>query len=94
MRFKQEMGGMKNLRNLLAAGFVVVALLLVPGARAQQSAPRAKQQSEISHTFLKVGDMAPDFTLRSDQGTTVKLSDFRGKKNVIVAFYVLAFTAG
>ena len=41
---------------------------------------------------LKVGDMAPDFELRSHRGSTVKLSDFRGRRNVIVAFHPLAFT--
>lgn len=48
----------------------------------------------IAKTNLKVGDTAPDFTLLSDTWTPVKLSDFRGKKNVILAFYVLAFTSG
>ena len=57
-------------------------------------AAQAQQQPQLSHTFLKVGDVAPDFTLRSDQGTTVKLSDYRDKKTVILAFYVLAFTGG
>jgi peroxiredoxin len=37
---------------------------------------------------------APDFALLSDQWKTVKLSDFRGKKNVLLAVYVLAFTGG
>jgi peroxiredoxin len=41
---------------------------------------------------LKPGDEAPDFELRSHRGTTVRLSDFRGKKNVVVAFHPLAFT--
>ena len=41
---------------------------------------------------LKPGDAAPDFELRSHRGGTVKLSDFRGKKNVVVAFHPLAFT--
>lgn len=41
---------------------------------------------------LKPGDTAPDFELRSHRGGTVKLSDFRGKKNVVVAFHPLAFT--
>ena len=41
---------------------------------------------------LKVGDEAPNFELRSHRGGTVKLSDFRGRKNVLVAFHPLAFT--
>jgi peroxiredoxin len=45
-------------------------------------------------TQLKVGDKAPDFTLNDTEGKPVKLSDFRGKKNVVLAFYVLAFTGG
>ncbi len=45
-------------------------------------------------THLKVGDIAPDFTLTDTAGKPVKLSDFKGKKNVVLAFYVLAFTGG
>ena len=41
---------------------------------------------------LKAGDEAPDFELRSHRGGTVKLSDFRGRKNVVLAFHPLAFT--
>jgi peroxiredoxin len=41
---------------------------------------------------LKRGDEAPDFELRSHRGGTIKLSDFRGRKNVVVAFHPLAFT--
>ncbi len=43
---------------------------------------------------LKVGDKAPDFALPDQTGKQVKLSDFLGKKNVVLAFYVLAFTGG
>ncbi len=43
---------------------------------------------------LKVGDVAPDFTLIDTAGQKVKLSDFRGKSNVVLAFYVFAFTGG
>jgi peroxiredoxin len=45
-------------------------------------------------THLKVGDAAPDFTLPSTAGGQVKLSDFRGKKNVVLAFFPAAFTGG
>jgi peroxiredoxin len=41
---------------------------------------------------LKPGDEAPDFELRTHRGGTVKLSDFKGKKNVVIAFHPLAFT--
>ena len=41
---------------------------------------------------VEVGDMAPDFELKSHHGRTVKLSDFQGKKNVFIAFYPLAWT--
>jgi thioredoxin-dependent peroxiredoxin len=65
-----------------------VALLgvLSIAALAQQPAP--------PHTNLKVGDKAPDFTLRATDGKTYKLSDFKGQKNVVLAIYVLAFTGG
>ncbi len=57
--------------------------------------PAAPQQKDvIAETNLKIGQMAPDFSLPSDQQTTIKLSDYRGKKNVILAFYILAFTPG
>jgi peroxiredoxin Q/BCP len=45
-------------------------------------------------THLKVGDMAPDFTLRGTDTKTYKLSDFRGKKAVVLAFFPAAFTGG
>jgi peroxiredoxin len=55
---------------------------------------RAQQQPTIAHTNLKVGEPAPNFALLDNQWNTVRLSDYRGKKNVILAFYVLAFTSG
>lgn len=54
----------------------------------------ADQPPAAPQTQLKVGDTAPDFTLTDTEGQPVKLSDFRGKKNVVLAFYVLAFTGG
>ena len=41
---------------------------------------------------LNPGDKAPDFELPSHRGGKVRLSDFRGRKNVVVAFHPLAFT--
>lgn len=41
---------------------------------------------------LKVGEEAPDFTLPSHLDSEVTLSSFKGKKNVVLAFYPLAFT--
>ena len=41
---------------------------------------------------VEVGDTAPDFELPSHNDRKVKLSDFRGKKNVFIAFYPLAWT--
>jgi len=43
---------------------------------------------------LKVGDRAPDFALQDQKGNTVRLSDFRGKKTVVLAFYIKASTPG
>jgi len=51
-------------------------------------------QTPVSSTTLKVGDSAPDFTLPSTAGKPVKLSDFKGKKNVVLAFFPAAFTGG
>ncbi|MEV7283746.1 peroxiredoxin [Streptomyces sp. NPDC093252] len=41
---------------------------------------------------IQVGDKAPDFALKDNHGATVKLSDFRGEKNVVLLFYPFAFT--
>jgi thioredoxin-dependent peroxiredoxin len=43
---------------------------------------------------LKVGDAAPDFTLQASDGKTYKLSDFKGKQAVVVAWFPKAFTQG
>jgi cytochrome oxidase Cu insertion factor (SCO1/SenC/PrrC family) len=65
----------------------LLALLALPVVAAAQAPAPPK-------THLKVGDAAPDFTLTDTSGKPVKLSDFKGKKNVVLAFYVLAFTGG
>jgi peroxiredoxin len=70
---------MTQIRLRVAAG---AALLALASALAAQAAP------------LNVGDKAPDFTLPDQNGNKVSLSQFAGKKNVVLAFYVLAFTGG
>ncbi len=77
-------GGRMQRRTVLTA-----ALLLLLASLAAQA-----QQAKAGVTSLKVGDRAPDFTLKDQNNRSVKLSDFAGKKNVVLAFYVLAFTSG
>jgi cytochrome oxidase Cu insertion factor (SCO1/SenC/PrrC family) len=74
-----------------AMGGLAVLLLI---AAQLPAAAQQKEPDAIATTTLKVGDVAPDFTLLSNKSEQVKLSDYRGKKNVILAFYVLAFTGG
>ena len=74
----------------IAGGFVATALALPAAGQAQQS----QAQPAVAKTHLKVGDTAPDFKIKDHNGKTWKLSSFRGKKNVVLAFYVLAFTGG
>jgi peroxiredoxin len=71
---------MKKLAFLIAGGLVAVNLFA-------QATPPTK-------TSLKVGDMAPDFTLTATTGGKVTLSEFRGKSNVVLAFFPAAFTGG
>ena len=47
--------------------------------------PHQAEKPQMAKMSLKVGDVAPDFTLLSDQWKSVKLSEFRGKKNVFLA---------
>jgi len=70
---------------LLAAAFV--SLPLSQQLRAENNPP----------VKLKIGDQAPDFRLKYFDGTDLKdvsLSQYRGKKNVVLAFYIFAFTGG
>jgi len=67
---------------------VMLAGLLVPSIRA------ADKPADTPPPAVKVGDMAPDFTLPDQNGNKVSLRDFKGKKNVALAFYIFAFTGG
>ncbi len=67
---------------------VVLAGVLVPSIRA------ADKPAEAPPPTVKVGDLAPDFTLTDQNGNKVSLHDYKGKKNVALAFYIFAFTGG
>jgi hypothetical protein len=79
------------MRKIFLLGFSVclLAASLSPNLNAQAQTPEPPK--------LKIGDTAPEFKLKYFDGTDLKdvsLADYRGKKNVVVAFYVFAFTGG
>jgi peroxiredoxin len=58
---------------------------------------QAQGKPEPAPMKLKVGDVAPDFKLQYFDGSDerdVTLSQYRGKSNVVLAFYIFAFTGG
>jgi len=70
-------------------GVCLLTAALCPQLTAQARAPEPPK--------LKIGDTAPDFALKYFDGTDLKdvsLSQYRGKQNVVVAFYIFAFTDG
>ncbi len=73
---------MKLLRGVLAA------LMVVWMAAEVQAADEPKKPA------VEVGKPAPDFTLKNQEGKDVKLSELKGKKNVLIAFYPKDFTGG
>jgi thioredoxin-dependent peroxiredoxin len=77
------------MRAMLSVGLVAA---LSVGVMAQAPAPAPAQAAPAVE--LKVGDSAPDFTLAASDGKTYKLSDFKGKQAVVVAWFPRAFTQG
>ena len=70
-------------------GILLAALVSLAGIAQDKKAPEPLK--------IKVGDVAPDFTLLEYDGTktrAVSLHDFKGKKQVALAFFVFAFTGG
>jgi AhpC/TSA family len=70
----------------------LLAMAAVPGAPLQ-----GEEKEKPAPLKLKVGDMAPDFKLKYYDGSKlqdISLHEFHGKKNVVVAFFVFAFTGG
>ncbi len=71
------MSRMSLLQRWIAAGFLGAAVLFAGSANAQS---------------LKAGDKAPAFSVISTTGKPVALADYIGKKNVVLFFYIAAFT--
>ena len=70
--------------------------LVLASAILSQPMLRAASQEEAG-AMPKVGDLAPDFKLQYFDGhglKSVSLSEYRGQKQVVLAFYVFAFTGG
>lgn len=76
------------MKRALAVGLILAASVAATLLAHQVHRP------QVARTPLKVGDLAPDFSLLTDDWKTVRLSDYRGKKNVFLAVYVLAFSEG
>ena len=84
-------------KHLVGLGLLnlVFASSLPSPLQAQQKSQ--DKQKEAAPMKLKVGDAAPDFTLLAFDGKELKkvsLHDYKGKKNVALAFFVFAFTGG
>lgn len=78
------------------AGVLAAALLVAMTAGLSAQSKSAQPKKEDS-SMPKVGDVAPDFKLSYFDGNDlkeVKLSDYKDKKNVVLAFYIFAFTGG
>jgi peroxiredoxin Q/BCP len=75
----------------LVSGEVRMRALMTMGLVAVAAAAVMAQGPTVT---LKVGDMAPDFTLPGSDGKTYSLSDFRGKQAVVLAWFPKAFTQG
>lgn len=82
------------IKNTFSLLLILAALAVSAFAQAPAPAASPTPRPVAPKTHLKVGDKAPDFTLRATDGKTYKLSDFKDKMNVVLAVYVLAFTGG
>jgi len=72
----------------------VFGMMILGGLASLNRLAAQEKKDAMPEPTVKVGDVAPDFTLLDNQWKQIHLSDYRGKKNVVLAFYVLAFTEG
>jgi len=75
-------------------GILILMMLAFILTTATRFWGQTEKKDAMPEPTVKVGDMAPDFTLLDTHRNPVSLHDFRGKKNVALAFYIFAFTGG
>lgn|GEM_PF-347839 len=73
-------------------GFLALALVVGLGLGYGVAMVQSSTDDEIRNARLEVGDEAPDFRLPDHTGGFFRLSDLRGQRNVVLAFYPLAWT--
>jgi peroxiredoxin len=76
--------------------WLLTAAIVCPQVQAPQVQAQSNKPEPVPMK-LKVGDVAPDFKLNYFDGSDLKevsLSQYRGKSNVVLAFYIFAFTGG
>jgi cytochrome oxidase Cu insertion factor (SCO1/SenC/PrrC family) len=83
---------MRQRTAVLLLSIIMLAVLRVGTMQAQNEKKEAPPPPPEPN--IKVGDTFPDFTLIDQDRKKVSLHDFKGKKNVVVAFVVFAFTGG
>lgn len=79
----------KTTMYILLSVVLVVGLALGYGGATLFGAGGA---GKVRNAKLRIGDEAPDFRLRDHTGRLIELGDYRGKKNVVIAFLPGAFT--
>ena len=72
----------------------IIAVLICLGFAFQVTAAETAKKTKKETKALKVGDTAPEFKLKGSDGKTYKLSDFKDKAGVVVAWYPKALTRG
>jgi cytochrome oxidase Cu insertion factor (SCO1/SenC/PrrC family) len=85
----------RTIRMRKGIGILVLGMLALAAPRTGNHLwAQTEKNDTMPDPAVKVGDMAPDFTLMDTHRNQVSLHDFRGKKNVALAFYIFAFTGG
>jgi AhpC/TSA family len=85
---------MRKTKTILVTSWLMLSLMALASARLLRADDEKPAPAPLQ---LKPGDMAPDFKLQYVDASgekEISLSQYRGKKNVVLAFYIFAFTGG